>query len=47
MNWNSEGGMGKSENINHSYTLYLISSTFDPTLYALCPAPWALCLLPS
>jgi hypothetical protein len=35
--------MGKSENINQSYTLYLIFSTFDPKLYALCSMPRALC----
>ena len=35
----AQGGMGKSENITQSYTLYLIRSAFDPTLYALCPAP--------
>jgi hypothetical protein len=38
-NWNSEGGMGKSENINQSYTLYLIPSNLDPILYALSPMP--------
>jgi hypothetical protein len=39
--------MGNSENINQLYTLYLLPSTFDPILYALCPAAYALNLLPS